>query len=384
MTANLPLLLGIAAATLLLAALAVRLSSRVGLPSLLVYLAIGLLLGESGLGIDFDDTDLTQVLGLTALVVILAEGGLSTRWSVVRPGLNLALALSTVAVAVSIAVAGAALHVLLGLEWQTALLWGAVLSSTDAAAVFSVLRGVKVTPRLAGTVEMESGLNDAPAYIAVVLLASEGISWLTPLIALYQLLGGAILGVAIGWLGVIGLRRAALPAVGLYPIATFAVCLLAFAVPQALSLSGLLGAYLAGVVLGNSHLPHRMASLSFAEGLGWRRSACSYFLVSTSRRPDSPGRSCPRSWSAPCSSCSLGSLSGNNRDAVPDAGTGTAVPVLGRLARSGSHRPGARRIQRRRTGRSTPRRRRVRTGGAVDLDPGQHPCRTGASASVGR
>ncbi len=104
MTANLPLLLGIAAATLLLAALAVRLSSRVGLPSLLVYLAIGLLLGESGLGIDFDDTDLTQVLGLTALVVILAEGGLSTRWSVVRPGLNLALALSTVAVAVSIAV----------------------------------------------------------------------------------------------------------------------------------------------------------------------------------------------------------------------------------------------------------------------------------------
>lgn len=289
MTANLPLLLGIAAATLLLAALAVRLSSRVGLPSLLVYLAIGLLLGESGLGIDFDDTDLTQVLGLTALVVILAEGGLSTRWSVVRRGLNLALALSTVAVAVSIAVAGAALHVLLGLEWQTALLWGAVLSSTDAAAVFSVLRGVKVTPRLAGTVEMESGLNDAPAYIAVVLLASEGISWLTPLIALYQLLGGAILGVAIGWLGVIGLRRAALPAVGLYPIATFAVCLLAFAVPQALSLSGLLGAYLAGVVLGNSHLPHRMASLSFAEGLGWLAQIGLFVLlglyVSPSRLP---------------------------------------------------------------------------------------------------
>lgn len=290
MTVDLPLLLGIIAATLLLAAVAVRLSTRLGLPSLVVYVAIGLLLGEAGLGIEFDDTDLTQLLGLTALVVILAEGGLSTRWSVVRPGLKLALALSTVAVAVSIAVAGAALHVLLGLDWQTALLWGAVLSSTDAAAVFSVLRGVKVTPRLAGTLEMESGLNDAPAYIAVILLATEGISWLTPLLAVYQLLAGAVLGVAIGLLGVIGLRRAALPAVGLYPIATFAVCLLAFAVPQALNLSGLLGAYLAGVVLGNSHLPHRMASLSFAEGLGWLAQIGLFVLlglyVSPSRLPE--------------------------------------------------------------------------------------------------
>lgn len=290
MTVNLPLLLGIVAATLLLAALAVRVSTRVGLPSLVVYLAIGLLLGEGGLGIRFDNTDLTQVLGLSALVVILAEGGLSTRWSVVRPGLNLALALSTLAVALSIAVAGAALHVLLSLDWQTALLWGAVLSSTDAAAVFSVLRGVKVTPRLAGTLEMESGLNDAPAYIAVILLATQGISWLTPLLAIYQLLGGAILGVALGLLGVIGLRRAALPAVGLYPIATFAVCLLAFAIPQALNLSGLLGAYLAGVVLGNSHLPHRAASLSFAEGLGWLAQIGLFVLlglyVSPSRLPD--------------------------------------------------------------------------------------------------
>jgi cell volume regulation protein A len=257
------------ALTLLMAALAVRMSTRVGMPSLVAYLGIGLLLGESGLGIDFDDANLTQVLGLTALVVILAEGGLSTRWSTVRPGVGLATALATVGVALSIAVAGAALHWILGLEWQTALLWGAVVSSTDAAAVFSVLRGVKVRSRLAGTLELESGLNDAPAYIAVVLLATEGISWTTPLVAAYQLVGGAILGVTVGTLGAAGLRRAALPAAGLYPIATFAVCLLAFAVPQALNLSGLLGAYLAGVVLGNSRLPHRMASLSFAEGLGW-------------------------------------------------------------------------------------------------------------------
>jgi potassium/hydrogen antiporter len=272
--------LGAGAAVLLLAVLAVRISTRVGLPSLLVYLAIGLLIGESGLGIQFSDASLTAALGIAGLVMILAEGGLTTRWSVIRPALAPGIALAIGAVAVSIAVTGWALHLLLGLDWRTALLWGAVLSSTDAAAVFSVLRALKVSPRLAGALELESGINDAPVYIAVVLLATgDPVRWWTPLLVGYELLVGAVVGAALGFAGVWTLRRAALPATGLYPLATIAVCVLAFAAGQGLHASGFLATYLAGLVLGNARLPHRGDTLSFAEGLGWLAQIALFVLL---------------------------------------------------------------------------------------------------------
>ncbi|SDM90452.1 potassium/proton antiporter [Allokutzneria albata] len=268
--AELSLGLGIGALVVLIAVLAVRASVRLGLPSLLLYLGIGLLLGEAGFGILFSDARLTQYLGIAALVVILAEGGLTTRWRNVRPALGLGIAMSTVAVAVSIGVTATGLHYLLDLEWRTALLWGAVVSSTDAAAVFSVLRGLGVHRRISGTLELESGLNDAPVYIAVVLLASpDPISWWTPALVVYELAVGAVVGIALGWIGGQALRRAALPATGLYPLATVAVCVLAYSAGQELHASGLLATYVAGLVLGNAKLPHRGDTLSFAEGLGW-------------------------------------------------------------------------------------------------------------------
>ncbi|HET6504232.1 MAG TPA: potassium/proton antiporter [Amycolatopsis sp.] len=268
--AELPVVLGLGAAVLLSAVLAVRLSTRLGLPSLLLYLFIGVLLGESGFGIRFSDASLTQSLGLAALVLILAEGGLTTRWSSVKAGLGPGIALSTVSVGISIAITGSAVHWLLGLDWRFALLWGAVLSSTDSAAVFSVLRAARIHPRLAGTLELESGINDAPAYIAVVALA-EGlrVDWTLPLVVIYELVGGAALGLALGWVGAWALRRAALPATGLYPLATVAVCVVAYSSGQLLHASGLLATYVAALMLGNSRLPHRSDTLSFAEGLGW-------------------------------------------------------------------------------------------------------------------
>ena len=191
--ASLEVLLGVAAAVVLLGVLAVRVSVRLGLPSLLLYLGIGILLGESVLGIRFSDAGMTEAAGLGALVLILAEGGITTRWATVRPALRVGIALSTVSVVVSIAVVGTALHVALGLDWRTAFLWGAVLSSTDAAAVFSVLRGVGVSRRLRGALELESGMNDAPVVLAVVLLASDDpITWLTPVLVVYELLAGAV------------------------------------------------------------------------------------------------------------------------------------------------------------------------------------------------
>jgi cell volume regulation protein A len=267
---GLAFVLGTSAVVLLVAVLAVRVSVRLGLPSLLLYLGIGVLLGESGLGIRFDNAELTQSLGIAALVLILTEGGLTTRWQSVKPALGIGLALSTVAVVVSVAVTGTALHYLLSLDWRTALLWGAVLSSTDAAAVFSVLRGVSVSKKLSGALELESGLNDAPVFIAVVLLAGDApLSWTTPLLVAYELVAGAVIGGVLGWLGGWMLRRAALPSTGLYPLATVAVCVLSYAGGDLAHASGLLATYVCGLVLGNSRLPHRADTLSFAEGFGW-------------------------------------------------------------------------------------------------------------------
>ncbi len=262
---------GIASLVLLLAVVAVRLSSRLGMPSLLLYLGIGMVLGVDQFGIiDLDNALLTEQLGFVALVFILAEGGLTTRWQNVRPALGLGVSLATVSVLVSIVVAGVGVHLLLGFDWRTSLLWGAVLSSTDAAAVFSVLRGVGVKPRLSAALELESGLNDAPVVLAVVLLASSAeITWVDPLLVVYELLAGALVGAAIGFAGAWLLRREALPAAGLYPLATIALIGGAYALGTVAHASGFLATYVAAVILGNSSLPHRASTLSFAEGLGW-------------------------------------------------------------------------------------------------------------------
>ncbi|HEY9524262.1 MAG TPA: cation:proton antiporter, partial [Thermopolyspora sp.] len=122
------------------AIVSVRIAHRTGLPSLLIYLGLGLLIGEEGLGIEFDNAELAQQIGLVALAIILAEGGLTTNWQQVRRAIPAAVVLATIGVGVSIVVLAASVTTLLGMNWHSALLLGAVLASTDAAAVFSVLR----------------------------------------------------------------------------------------------------------------------------------------------------------------------------------------------------------------------------------------------------
>jgi len=261
----------IGALVVLAGALAVRVSTRLGLPSLLLYLGFGVLLGESVIGLRFDDAELTRTLGICALVVILAEGGLTTRWTAVRDAVPRSIVLSTLGVAVSIVVAGAASVLALGVDWRTGLLLGAVVSSTDAAAVFSTLRGLGLPRRVTATLELESGLNDAPVVIVVVLLSSDAVLNLPEAGALlvYELIAGAAIGIAMGFLGAWVLRRSALPASGLYPLATVAFCVAAYAAADVAHASGFLAVYVAGLVLGNSRLPHRRATLGFAEGLAW-------------------------------------------------------------------------------------------------------------------
>lgn len=257
---------------LLASIVATRAAAKVGLPSLLLFLAVGVALGNDGLGLEFNDVQLASDLGTTALAVILVEGGLTTRFADIRKLLAPAGVLATLGVGISMVITAAGAHLLLGINWQLSLLLGAIVSPTDAAAVFSVLRVLPLPRRLAGLLEAESGFNDAPAAILVLMFSTTPMT-LAPGTAatgvVYELVVGVAVGLFSGVLGAFAMRRAALPASGLYPLATFALGMVAFAAAASAHASGFIAAYLSAVILANSGLPHRSATRSFAEGLGW-------------------------------------------------------------------------------------------------------------------
>ena len=278
---NLAVLVG--CVVLLVGLLAVRLFSRTGLPALLLYLALGVAIGEAGLGIRYDNYGLTADLGLLALALLLAEGGLTTRWSSVRPMIGFAAVLATVGVAVSIAVVAGAALLLLTADLRLAVILAGVVASTDAAAVFSVLRRLQLRDRLRSALEAESGLNDAPVVVLVGLASSAAWGSTTVPQALglvaYELLAGLVVGLVLGRLGAEVLARAALPAAGLAPVATVGLALLAFTAANAVHASGFLAVYVAGLVLGNTRLPHRRAVLGFAGSVALLAEAGLFILL---------------------------------------------------------------------------------------------------------
>lgn len=253
---------------------AARVGARFGLPSLILFLGLGVLVGE--LGLDFNDADLAHTLGFAALVVILAEGGFTTRWAEIKGALPAAVLLATLGVGVSVAAVAWFGHFVLGLDPATAVLLGAITSPTDAAAIFSVLRKVPLPPRLRAIIEAESGFNDAP----IVLLVATATSWALGrgteggpvsmvVLILLELAGGVVLGALLGWIGVKVLRSIALPASGLYPLAAMGWAVMSYGLDSWLHLSGFAAVYVTAFVLGNGELPHRHATRSFAEGMGW-------------------------------------------------------------------------------------------------------------------
>jgi potassium/hydrogen antiporter len=284
MTASdLPIELLAGAGTVIAAIVAARLAHTLGLPALLVFLGLGLALGESGAGIQFSDARVAEVLGLCALVLILAEGGLTTNWAHARPAMGGALLLATLGVVVATAVVAGCAHWFLGFGWRSALLLGAVLAPTDAAAVFSVLRRLPLPPMLSGMLEGESGLNDPPSVLAVTLLSSAGAAaghageagahhvsvWLIVGKVAWELIGGLAIGLVTGLVGGFLLRRAALPSSGLYPVAVLGLIVAVYGAASVAAASGFLAVYVTAVVLGNARLPHSAATRGFAEGVGW-------------------------------------------------------------------------------------------------------------------
>jgi cell volume regulation protein A len=269
----------VGALVLLVAVAAVRLSLRSGLPSLLLYLGIGVAMGQDGpLGIHFNSAELTQVLGYSALILILAEGGLTTSWDGIRHSVAPAALLSTLGVMVSVAVVGVATHLVLrDVSWTVAMMVGAVLASTDAAAVFSVLRRVPLPRRLSGLLEAEAGFNDAPVVILVVALAAQAAPgsgspapwWELLRMAVFELAVGATVGLLIGYAGGHLMRRIGSSSSGLFSIGVMSLTVLAYAAADQLHASGFLAVYLSALVLGNMRLPHRAAVRGFAQALGW-------------------------------------------------------------------------------------------------------------------
>jgi cell volume regulation protein A len=268
-------LLLVASALLLLAVLAGRASARVGVPPLLLFLAVGMLAGSDGIGgIYFDDPWLAQLVGTVALAFILFSGGLDTEWRVVREALWPALALSTVGVLLTAALVAWFATLLLHFSWLEGLLLGAIVSATDAAAVFSVMRAgaARLTGRLLPVLELESGTNDPMAVfltIGITGLLSDrsastgGMIWL-----FVQQMGiGALLGVALGVGAVLLLNWQKLGVTGLYPVLTTALVLFVYGLTASLHGSGFLAVYLAGLILGNSTIAERSSLALFHGGL---------------------------------------------------------------------------------------------------------------------
>jgi potassium/hydrogen antiporter len=265
----------VAMAVLLIGAIAACFVDRLGAPTLLLFLGLGMLLGEDGPGgIHFDDATLVRDAGSVALALILLEGGVLANVPAIRKVIRPSVLLATLGVVITAGVASVAAHWALDVHWRTALLIGAVVSSTDAAAVFAAVRGVGLRHRVESVLELESGVNDPFAAILVIGLVEwqqhdhygvgDALLLLVRELGL-GLIGGTIVGAAAVWL----LRRLPLPSAGIAPVLVVGVALAGYASVSVLGGSGLLAAYLIGLAVGDARIPHAGVVRGFLQGGAW-------------------------------------------------------------------------------------------------------------------
>jgi cell volume regulation protein A len=267
----------ILAAGALLAAglLASLVAVRVRVPSLLLFLGVGMLVGSDGFGwIDFDNYKVARTIGIVALALILFEGGLTGGLLHVRPVLGAAIALAVVGTVLTAAIVGLAATALFGFSTKEGMLLGAILSSTDGAAIFALLRGSTLSRKLARTLEGESGFNDPIAVLLVLgfidLLVKPGYGAPDVAVLFARQLGvGLAVGLVTGWLAVRALHGAKLATAGLYPVASLAVAALAYGGADTLHGSGFLAVYLAGLIVGSATVPAEQTIANFHQGLSW-------------------------------------------------------------------------------------------------------------------
>jgi len=283
----------VGATLLMVAILSNTLSSPIGVPGLVIFMAVGMLAGEDGVGrIAFDGYPIAHAVGTLALVLILFDGGLQTPWKSFRIAWRPAVTLATVGVIVTAGVTGLAASWILGIPLVVGLLLGSIVGSTDAAAVFSVLRGrgLALRPRVASTLEIESGSNDPMAVLLTlgclgVLTGTMGTGWEMGGFLVQQAVIGALGGAGIGWVGAWAINRVDLQASGLYPAFTLALAFLAYGIPAAMGGSGFLAVYLAGLVLGNANIVFKRGVFMAHDGGAWLAQISMFVMLGLLAQP---------------------------------------------------------------------------------------------------
>ncbi len=262
---------------LIISILAGKTSYRFGVPTLILFVIIGMLAGSEGIGgINFNDPGIARFIGFVALNFILFSGGLETRWEVIKPVFWHGLTLSTAGVLITALSVGLFVWFVTDFSFYEGLLLGAIVSSTDAAAVFSILRSKKIglKKNLRATLELESGSNDPMAYFLTVAITGLIIdrnlsaSSIIPLFIKQMLIGGAA-GLIMGKLGKELINRIKLDFEGLYPVLVIALMFLTWSLTNFIGGNGFLAIYLASVYLGNQYLIHKKSIMQVFDGIAW-------------------------------------------------------------------------------------------------------------------
>ncbi|TGB05388.1 potassium/proton antiporter [Halobacillus salinus] len=273
-------------ALLLIASVVVtKFSSRLGVPSLVLFIAVGMIVGSDGLGfIYFDNAEIAQLVGVIALIVILFEGGMQTKWRDIRPVIAPSISLATVGVILTTSIVAVAAKWILPITWLEAFLVGAIIGSTDAAAVFAALKGKNIRGKLEATLEAESGTNDPMAVFLTImfiqLLTLDGVNlWSLVGSFFWQMGAGLVVGLAVGYIASFSLNRINLDSSGLYPLFALSFAFLAYSASSLIQASGLLAVYVAAVWVGNAELAYRYSILRFHEGFGWMAQILMFIIL---------------------------------------------------------------------------------------------------------
>lgn len=266
----------LAAVLILFGILSSKLSARLGLPVLVLFLLIGMIAGEDGIGIAFDNAPAAHTLGTLALALILFDGGLQTSTQSIKSVWKPASMLATVGVLMTAGITGYAAAYILNLPLYEGFLLGAIVGSTDAAAVFSLLRnaGVNLNKRLSSTLEIESASNDPMAIFLTIglleVIINDSKIGLDLLHLLFQQMGvGSLIGLSVGWCSIKLINKVNLGASGLYPVMVAACGLLSFGLATNLGGSGFLAIFITGVLIGNSQFVFKKSTFLFHDGLAW-------------------------------------------------------------------------------------------------------------------
>ncbi|WP_093074235.1 potassium/proton antiporter [Salisediminibacterium halotolerans] len=255
--------------------IAAKFSNRIGLPSLVFFILVGMVLGNDGLGIIyFDNAEAARMIGIFALIIILFEGGMQAKWGTIRSVALPSISLATAGVFITSAVVGYAAHLVFGVTILEGMLFGAIVGSTDAAAVFATLKERSVKAKMGATLEAESGTNDPMAVFLTVsfieLIQTPEADAVQLIPSFFWQMGIAVAaGLAIGKLASIFINRINLDSGGLYPIFTVSFALLTYASAEFVGASGFLAVYVSALVIGNSELTYRYSIFQFNEGFAW-------------------------------------------------------------------------------------------------------------------